>query len=122
MHPRIPRQCRERWTQYLNPSVQNPPWTPEEDILLAKKFNEFGPRWKAITACFTNRSRNSIKNHWMTKLKHKDQSESDIAPASPVVPKPGALPEPTQDGSESIFAEPGKGDILWDQLMAGQIW
>jgi hypothetical protein len=34
---RNPRQCRDRWFNYLSPDVQNRPWTAEEEQRLLKK-------------------------------------------------------------------------------------
>ena len=63
------RQCRERWNNYVNPAIAKLPWTPAEDRLLEQKFREFGTKWHSIAAFFPNRSKNSIKNHWMAHQK-----------------------------------------------------
>lgn len=63
------RQCRERWNNYVNPAIAKLPWTPAEDRLLEQKFREFGTKWHSIASFFPNRSKNSIKNHWMTHQK-----------------------------------------------------
>ena len=39
-------------------------WTPEEDELLVKKFEIFGPQWKIIQTFFSGRSKYSVKNRW----------------------------------------------------------
>jgi hypothetical protein len=61
---RTPRQCRERWLTYLDPSVNNGPWTVDEDGLLARKVAELGHRWREIEQFFPGRKDVSIKNHW----------------------------------------------------------
>ena len=43
---RNPRQCSERYLHYLSPSVNNGPWSIEEDKFLINKYEEFGPQWK----------------------------------------------------------------------------
>ena len=63
------RQCRERWNNYVNPAIAKLPWTPAEDRLLEQKFRELGTKWHSIASFFPNRSKNSIKNHWMTHQK-----------------------------------------------------
>jgi hypothetical protein len=70
MAPRNARQCRERWTNYLNPSRVNAPWTAAEDSLLEQKFGEFGTKWQSIADHFPGRSKNDIKNHWIAKQKN----------------------------------------------------
>lgn len=64
MFPRTARQCRERWTNYVNPTLSKDPWSKEEDLLLIEKHNEFGNRWKLIERYFPGRSKNNIKHRW----------------------------------------------------------
>lgn len=58
------RQCRERWNNYVNPSLIRSPWTTEEDKFLLEKYQELGPHWHTIASYFTARSTNSIKNRF----------------------------------------------------------
>jgi hypothetical protein len=122
MPPRNARQCRERWTNYLNPTLQKLSWTTEEEILLDQKFAEFGPRWRAITACFTNRSRNSIKNHWKSKRRQNSRTALEIAPPKSIVPDLFTAGQSEQAGSESLFGDQGKDDFLWDPFMVWHPW
>lgn len=62
---RNPRQCRERWNNYVNPSLISTPWTAEEDYLLMKKYQELGSHWCAIASYFSSRSTNSVKNRFI---------------------------------------------------------
>ena len=62
--PRTPRQCRERWTNYVNPALSKDPWTKEEDELLIQKHNELGNHWKLIEKYFPARSKNNIKHRY----------------------------------------------------------
>ncbi|OHT04781.1 DNA-binding protein reb1 [Tritrichomonas foetus] len=64
MAPRTARQCRERWTNYVNPSLSKDPWTKEEDALLLEKHEEYGNRWKLIEKFFPTRSKNNIKHRY----------------------------------------------------------
>jgi len=66
---RSPRQCRDRWINYLSPSNRKVPWTEEEDLLLLEKYNELGPKWSRIAQLFDGRCDNSIKNRWNTHIK-----------------------------------------------------
>jgi hypothetical protein len=68
---RTARQCRERWTNYLSPSVRSEPWTVEEDHLLVEKVNEVKFSWSVIARSFNGRSDNDIKNRWYSHLKHE---------------------------------------------------
>lgn len=40
MDGRSARQCRERWLNYLSPSIRADPWTDFEDRVLVAKINE----------------------------------------------------------------------------------
>jgi hypothetical protein len=61
------RQCRERFTSYLNPATQSAVlWTTDDDKLLLNVFTEFGPVWPRIAAYFPTRSQTSIKNRLQT--------------------------------------------------------
>jgi hypothetical protein len=64
MGKRDRRQCRERWFNYLTPSISNGPWTTEEEELLRVKVSEIGRRWKLIQPFFPGRTDINIKNHW----------------------------------------------------------
>lgn len=64
MPGRNPRQCRDRWQNYLSPDVVNGPWTSEEEELLVKKFEELGPSWKQIAMFFPTRTDINIKSRW----------------------------------------------------------
>jgi hypothetical protein len=68
MDRRNARQCRERYKNYLFPSFQKRPWTPEEEELLAQKVAELGPKWSLIKRGFEGRSEVNIKNHWTAML------------------------------------------------------
>lgn len=70
---RTGRQCRDRFHNYLNPSLTNGPWTREEDRLLQQKVCEIGQHWNKIAKFFRGRSTNNIKNRWYTYIcKQKD--------------------------------------------------
>lgn len=67
MPGRNPRQCRERWKNYLAPGIRNDPWTEAEDYLLEEKVRELGPQWSRIAKCFDNRTDINVKNRWVTR-------------------------------------------------------
>ena len=65
---RTGRQCRDRFQNYLKPSLTNGPWTREEDKLLEQKVYEVGQHWNLIAKFFKGRSTNNIKNRWYTYI------------------------------------------------------
>lgn len=68
MPGRTGRQCRDRFANYLEPSLTNSTWTKSEDLLLEQKVLECGQHWNVIAKCFKGRSANNIKNRWYTYL------------------------------------------------------
>ena len=74
---RTARQCRERFKNYLSPSIKNDPWTEEDDKLLKEKYKEYGPKWSLIASFFPSRSDVNIKNHW-TRLNNKYNRDHDL--------------------------------------------
>ena len=43
-------QCRERWNNFLDPSLRFDPWTDEEDACLLRLQAECGNKWKQFTS------------------------------------------------------------------------
>lgn len=62
MGTRTTRQCRERYNNYLAPTIKNEPWTQDEDNLLEEKVQELGQKWSKIAQFFNSRSDVNIKN------------------------------------------------------------
>jgi hypothetical protein len=91
MPGRNPRQCRERWQHYLNPTVSSKPFTAEEDALLNRKFAEFGPRWKQIAACLEGRTDITIKNRWILLSRRQHRAVATFEDITPVCPRPAPV-------------------------------
>jgi hypothetical protein len=66
---RSPRQCRDRWTNYLAPELINRPFTPEEDKVLYRKVKKYGQHWECLVNFFVGRSKNDLKNRWNTVIR-----------------------------------------------------
>jgi hypothetical protein len=64
MPGRTPRQCKERWAYHLSPTLNNRPWTREEDIILIERQRELGNHWAVIAKCFANRTDGMVKNRF----------------------------------------------------------
>lgn len=65
MKDRTARQCRERWKNYLSPSVRNAPWVIEEDKLLIDLVNVMGTQWAKISNSFDSRTDTNVKNRYL---------------------------------------------------------
>jgi hypothetical protein len=44
-----PKQCRERWNEYLSPSIDHSPFSMEEDFIILRAQARLGNKWKDIT-------------------------------------------------------------------------
>ena len=76
MGNRTARQCRERYNNYLAPTVSNTPWTKEEEQILLEKYEEMGPQWSKMTQFFEKRAAVSIKNHFAKMMLQKKRQEA----------------------------------------------
>ena len=63
------KQCRERWYNQLNPSIQKKNWTKEEENILFSKHMLLGNKWSDIGSYLPGRTLNDIKNHFYSKLR-----------------------------------------------------
>jgi hypothetical protein len=56
------KQCKERWNNYLNPSINRNPWTAQEDSDLLRLYREHGQKWSVIAKFIKNRTEGAVKN------------------------------------------------------------
>jgi hypothetical protein len=79
---RTPRQCRERYENYLADVVSTSPWTTNDDQRLLQMVNNCGHQWTEMAKYFPGRSPNNLKNRWH-KVLSKVPLSSSIGPDSP---------------------------------------
>jgi hypothetical protein len=83
-------QCRERWSNYVNPNLLKHEWTESEDEILLTTYRDIGPKWFIIANFLPGRSRNSVKNRYFAlqrnaTLNIKNQSECPFTPIMPIL-------------------------------------
>ncbi|KAL3640739.1 hypothetical protein CASFOL_015707 [Castilleja foliolosa] len=59
-------QCRERWVNCLDPSLNTAEWTEEEDSKLEMAIEEYGYCWSKVAACIPCRTDNQCLRRWKT--------------------------------------------------------
>jgi hypothetical protein len=74
---RIGKQCRERWHNHLDPSIDRSPFSAEEDAKIIGLVKQFGPKWAKISKELRGRTDNGIKNRWNATLKRRIEQERD---------------------------------------------
>jgi hypothetical protein len=77
MPGRSARQCKERWLNYLKPTLNTTSWTLEEDTLLIEKQQEYGSRWAQIAKFFPNRTDSMIKNRF-NRLQRREMRVQEV--------------------------------------------
>ena len=70
---RTPKQCRDRWTNYLQPSLKFDPWKNSEDKNLISLVKSNGTHWKKMKRYFPGRSTNSLKNRWHWLMNNQEK-------------------------------------------------
>jgi hypothetical protein len=93
---RIGENVRERYVNFLDPSLKKSPWTEEEDAILFENQAILGNSWSAIRKLLPGRSENSIKNRYhnrknshLRKLK-REAEEREMREAGFIAPWDGA--------------------------------
>jgi hypothetical protein len=95
-----PRQCRERWKNYLDPRLAHTEWTEEEDRRLIAEYNQMGPRWIPLSRLFSGRSGNAVRNRVFVLLRKKAHEPKERVFPIPILNPPvGPDPEPADPAS-----------------------
>ncbi|XP_028554014.1 uncharacterized protein LOC110103393 isoform X4 [Dendrobium catenatum] len=68
---RTQSQCRERWLNCLDPSLNLERWTEEEDAKFLAAIAEHGHRWSKVAACIPGRTDNQCRRRWKVLLPHE---------------------------------------------------
>ena len=98
-----PKQCKQRWYEWLDPSVKKTPWTREEEEKLLHLAKIMPTQWRTIAGCLEGRTASQCLQHYerlLDQAQGKDELDGDdprrlrpgeIDPNPEVKP---ALPDP----------------------------
>lgn len=115
---RDPRQCRERWLNYVDPKLTNRDWLQSEDEELLRIYEMYGSKWKTIKGFYPGRSTNQIKNRLRT-LQRRRAHMGDISakPKENILKsrEEDHLKQCSKDIQEKSVAD-GKINIIFDQI------
>jgi hypothetical protein len=73
---RLPKQCRERWHNQLDPSVRKDGLTSDEWKTLHDAHAKYGNKWAEIVKVLPGRTANHVKNQWNTMMRRKESETS----------------------------------------------
>ena len=76
------KQCRERWHNHLDPSIDKKPWTQEEDDLIFELHKLHKKSWSKIAESIPGRTDNSVKNRFYSTLRRNLRKYNKSRPHS----------------------------------------
>ncbi|PIA39506.1 hypothetical protein AQUCO_02600156v1 [Aquilegia coerulea] len=114
---RTQAQCRERWVNVLDPSLNLARWTADEDFKLKAAIAEHGHCWRKVAEAVPPRTDNQCRRRWKVLFPHEvpilqaARRVEKIALISNFVEREAERPEL---GSSDFLPLPGPNDITED--------
>jgi hypothetical protein len=69
---KTPKQCRERWLNYLDPSKVHSPWANQEDLALLTSIRDHGKRWAyTVKKLLKKRTEHMVKNRFNSLINNE---------------------------------------------------
>lgn len=123
MQTRSPRQCRERYQNYLCPRINHKDFTIEEDELILQQFSIHGNKWNAIAKLFRGRTGNMIRNRWQTLIRKANKKKGKYSKKKSDKKKKPAEKKVTDDEKpvQEVQAQPNVFDALFNLMDYEQI-
>uniref|UniRef100_A0AAV1UT02 Uncharacterized protein n=1 Tax=Peronospora matthiolae TaxID=2874970 RepID=A0AAV1UT02_9STRA len=107
---RTAKQCRERWRNHLDPSINKFPFTLEEDKVIQDGFRNMGNRWTQIAELLPGRTEDAVKMRWKVlnpneKVKAKP-GRPKLMPGMTANKQRSAIPPPPDDVVATLINRP----------------
>ncbi|KAG7382181.1 hypothetical protein PHYPSEUDO_005156 [Phytophthora pseudosyringae] len=131
---RVGNQCRERFLNHLDPSIDTTPWTAAEEKMLTEAIETHSTQWGLIAEKLPGRCQNVIKNHWYSRERQRMLAEaSSSAPAASreeiacsALSLPNETVEQRKRGCKKLNVDPatkiemGEGEGIFNGMRAGE--
>ena len=75
------KQCRRRWSNYLNNDLKQGGWSPEEDEILWNGHKQHGNKWTVIAKMVGGRTDNAVKNRHAVLVKKEEDRLAGVGPS-----------------------------------------
>ena len=93
------KQCRERYHNHLNPTINKGDWTDEEEALIIELQKSYGNQWAKIADHFPGRTDNAIKNRYnsmMRSLQNKLEKQARKEAQAAIIAETSKINEPSK--------------------------
>ncbi|CAK78545.1 unnamed protein product (macronuclear) [Paramecium tetraurelia] len=101
------KQCRERWNNHLNPSINRKPWQLFEDLELMKLAILNGKKWAQISKSLKlQRSENNVKNRFNCLMRKERNNKV----------KPFSNQESDSELEDSFSSKPSDEELNLEEL------
>jgi hypothetical protein len=120
---RTAKQIRERFENYLKPTVNMSPWTAEEEQMIQTLVGEMGQQWGKMTGRFNNRTDIQIKHRYLKMQRRSAKIWNQMAgrqttpkpvQADAIVSNPPEWTDEELNASDPPDADRGLGWDLYD--------
>ncbi|KAM3143899.1 hypothetical protein pb186bvf_003950 [Paramecium bursaria] len=70
-YSRLPKQCRERWGNKLDPTINRSEWNDNEDLLFLQLLLQYGRKWAELSVRLSALTENKKRTEFALKHRYK---------------------------------------------------